>query len=177
MGKIFESPLVSYLVIGSFSLLAAGLMFLIGGSLAEVSNQENTVVGISFKAGGPIAGFIIVFWVSLKVIEQLRKGFDGLATLVLKVPVNDKLPLDKNPSCFSRDQQYACTYGVFNTETGDSNEFQAEYTWEAGHLTVYVRKITPKDRIMIRVTTKQSGSTWESDHFDLQTLPTLIKPL
>lgn len=130
MIKILYSPLVIYLVIGSFSLFAAWLMFQVGGSLAKISNQENTFIGFSFEAGGVFAGFILFFWLSLRTIQDLRNSLPSESRITLKVPVS---PLP--PVRLIRSVNYSCTYWLYDTETGQEREFPAQYTWEAGFLT------------------------------------------
>lgn len=62
-----EHPVVSYFLMGVSSIIATVIFFLIGGSYAEFSGQENTFAGITFKAGGAIAGFVIILFTSLNV--------------------------------------------------------------------------------------------------------------
>ncbi len=173
MVKTLESPMISYLVIGFFSLLAAGIMFLIGGSFAQVANQQGNFLGFTFQAGGAFAGFILVFWLSLKTVERLRLGTPSEEALVVRVPVNDKLPLSEHPSCFARSQSYTCTYVLFDVQSGDRRESPVGYTWEAGHLTVYVPGAGKGDRIQVRVNNGQV--LWESEHIDWRTQATIVK--
>ena len=63
----------NYLMIGVFSIIAAILLFNVGSSFAEVTGQQNTVLGVTFKAGGVIAGFLIIFLLSPGVIEKIEK--------------------------------------------------------------------------------------------------------
>lgn len=176
MRKTLESPIVSYLIIGTFSLFAAGIMFLIGGSFAQVSNQAGNFLGFTFQAGGAFAGFVLVFWLSLKTVERLRQSVPATPEpLVLKVPVNDKLPLIDNRSCFTRGRAYRCTYIVLDMESGESREDEARYTWENGHLTLYVPGAAPGDMIQVRV--RDGQSSWESEHFDWRTQGILVNPV
>lgn len=91
--EFLESPIGTYLVMGTFSLLAAGIMFLVGGSLAEVSGQEGQLLGFTFKAGGSFGGFIIVLWLSFYLMDRLKRsqqspgGAAPAATLDLGKPV------------------------------------------------------------------------------------------
>ena len=148
-------------------------MFQIGGSLAEVSDQKGELLGLSFEAGGAFGGFVLVFWLSPRLLERLRRSYSGDQTVNLKIPINDRLPLSDFPSRFTRAQQYACKYSLFNTQTGDVREFQAEYTWEAGHLTVYVRNVGENDMIMVEV--EDGNTSWSSENFDWRTRETLVK--
>lgn len=74
--ELFKTPIFIYLVLASVSALSALLFFHIGGSLAELAGQ--TEHGFSFKTGGAIAGFLIVFWFSANVIERLY-GINSLS--------------------------------------------------------------------------------------------------
>ncbi len=170
--KLLEAPLVSYLAIGFFSLLAAWVMFLIGGSLATVSNQEGKLLGIGFEAGGAFAGFIIVFLLSQRTVERLRTGQTSSQSLTLRVPVNDQLPLEQHSSVFTQGQSYVCKYWLLNPQTDEEREFDGTYTWEAGHLTVYVREVGEHDLVKIRV--EYQGEIWESENFPGRTLPARV---
>lgn len=64
-----KTPVFIYLVLAGFSTISALLFFHVGGSLAEMVGKPG--YGISFKAGGALAGFLIVFWLSLLGIERL----------------------------------------------------------------------------------------------------------
>src|SRR5206468_2289550 len=65
--------MVQYMIVASCGLLVAFLLFKIGGSFAQVTGQENSVIGVSFEAGGAFAGFLLVFLLSVPVISKLRK--------------------------------------------------------------------------------------------------------
>lgn len=166
MTRSLESPVIAYLIIGSFSLLAAGLMFLIGGSLAEVSGQEGSFLGFGFRAGGAFGGFVIVFWISLTILERLRRADGGNQASGLK------LPLKAQPSKFDRAGSYRCKYWLYDTQTGDNREFPATYTWEAGFLTIYIRDVGENDMIKVRV--EDGQKSWESEHFDARTRETAV---
>ena len=64
-----ERPIISYAIIFVFSIVAAILFFLIGGSVAEISGQGDTFLGLSIKAGGAIAGFVIIFILSIRAVS------------------------------------------------------------------------------------------------------------
>jgi hypothetical protein len=70
--RALEHHMVQYLIVGLFGVFAAFLFFKLGGSFAKVTGQENTVVGISFEAGGGFGGFLLVFLLSVWVIGRLR---------------------------------------------------------------------------------------------------------
>ena len=83
---VLEHYMVQYLVVGSFGVAAAYLFFSIGGSLAEVAGQEKTLLGISFKAGGAFAGFL-VFYSGFGPINRTTSGDPATEpTIALKAP-------------------------------------------------------------------------------------------
>ena len=71
--QALEHHMVQYLTIGFFGVFAAILLFWVGGSLAEVTGNEKSVAGVSFKAGGVFAGFLLVFFASTPIIKGLRR--------------------------------------------------------------------------------------------------------
>lgn len=67
--KFTKTPIFVYIILVSVSAVSALVFFHLGGSLAEFAGKSKH--GFSFSAGGAIAGFLIVFWVSGLVIERL----------------------------------------------------------------------------------------------------------
>ncbi|MFC1560726.1 hypothetical protein ACFL3W_02165 [Pseudomonadota bacterium] len=67
--KFIENPVYIYLVLAGVSAFSSLVFFHVGGSLAEITNK--TEFGLTFKAGGAIAGFLLVFFASLHSIERL----------------------------------------------------------------------------------------------------------
>ena len=70
--RFLDHPLLVYLIIGSFSVISAYIFWSIGDSFAKVVSDK-PVVGVTFEAGGALAGFILVFWLSISIIERLHK--------------------------------------------------------------------------------------------------------
>ncbi len=105
-----------YLVITSVSLVCAVLLFKAGGSLAEVTGEEGTVLGFGFKAGGAIAGFIIIFALSFKDFEKLVAKLPQ-ATInrvyVKRAPKNDA----------SSNGKFECKLWLYDTETGKKDTY------------------------------------------------------
>jgi len=75
---LFTTPVFIYLVLSGVSAVSAIVFFHLGGSLAELTGQ--TDYGFSFRAGGALAGFLLVIWVSVQVIERLY-GIKSLSAL------------------------------------------------------------------------------------------------
>jgi hypothetical protein len=71
-----ERPIGSNIVIFGLSLLAAVILFQFGSSAAEVTGQEGTFLGFTFKAGGALAGFIIIYVLSSNRLDKLRKSYE-----------------------------------------------------------------------------------------------------
>lgn len=146
---MLDHPLVRLLVLAMLSLTAAILLFLLGDSFAEVT-QATPGVGFSFKAGGALAGFLIIFRVLQK---QLARS----------VPVT-KLHLEGAPS-FDRRGTYRCAYEIFNDENGERRHVTVKPRWEAGFLTIDVRDVGHNDLIAIEVMAEGDGSVWTCDFF------------
>ncbi len=64
-----KSPIFIYLVLVCVSTISALILFQFGDSMAEVTGHPDKA--FSFQAGGAIAGFLIVFWLSTRVIVRL----------------------------------------------------------------------------------------------------------
>ena len=154
---ILERPIVSYLIIGIFSVAAAMIFFKLGGSFAKISGQENTLLGFSFEASGALGGFFLIFWISLRALGTLRAKAGR---------IHMKLHLNGKPENFERrDDTYICTYWLYNEDTGESHEFPDKKTrWEAGYLTVDIRDVGPNDLIGVRIKNAQN-KVWQSDYF------------
>ena len=158
MDKFLGHPTVIYLLIVVVSISAAVILFKVGGSLAEVTGQENTFLGFGFKAGGAIGGFLLIFWTSPKVIEMLKNKREKR--------INMRLYLIGNPKNFDRgDTTYTCKYRIFNEETGDSEESKLfKPRWEAGFLTIDIKDVGSDDMIAAHVENEQKD-VWECDYF------------
>lgn len=155
MRHYIDASLIDVAAVGLISLLAAGVMFVVGGSVAEVSDQEGNVLGVTFEAGGAIAGFIIVFLLTSRTLRQFR---DASPKFSIKVPA-----VDTEPTGFSQARNYTCKYSLFATDTGTRQEVPAEYTWEAGFLTVFVKDVRRGDLVRVRI--EDGGNAWESEDF------------
>ena len=154
--KFLEHPTIRYLLIVVVSIFAAVILFKIGGSLAEVTGQEDTIVEFGFEASGAVGGFLIIFWTSPKVIAMLNR----------EKRIGMKLYLIGKPKSFDRsDETYTCKYWIFNEETGDKKESPSvKPRWEAGFLTIDIQHVGPDDMIAAQVKNAQKD-VWECDYF------------
>lgn len=158
--KILDHPIIYYLVIALVSLTCAILLFYLGGSLAEVSGDQNSWLGFSFKASGGIGGFIIIFWLSQKVVMRFSEGHDGGDQ-----KINIKVYLESKDGEFDRSNtSYLAEYNIFNEDTGDNQKYQTSPFWEAGFLTVQARNVGDSDYLTITVR-DSADNVWESDSF------------
>jgi hypothetical protein len=131
-------------------------LFLVGGSLAEVFDEEGTLLGFGFKASGAVAGFLIIFWSSPRMIERLQPTTD---------PVTVTLYLTGEPVHFSpQHNSYKCEGRVYNRRTGVERKFSVSPRWEVVFLTVDFRDIRADDLISVRVEDLKHN-TWEFDYF------------
>lgn len=72
--RYINRSVIAYLIISVVSLGAAFLFFKGAGSFAEVIGPENKALGFSFRAGGAIAGFIIIFILSQKAVLNFDRN-------------------------------------------------------------------------------------------------------
>ena len=86
-----KTPIFIYMVLAGVSAVSSLVFFHLGGSLAEMTG--NTKYGFSFKAGGALAGFLIVIWVSVQIMERLY----GIKSLSIS-ELEDKQNLPKSYS-------------------------------------------------------------------------------
>lgn len=149
-----------FILIGTFSISAAIIFYMIGGSIAEVTGEDNTIIGISFRASGAIAGFIITLYISTKIIEKLEM----ISQITKDMVMHMKLYLVGKPKNFNRQHKYICKYCTFNEETGIKKNFETDYRWEAGYLTLDLRDIDQYDLIKIFVE-DANKDLWECDYF------------
>lgn len=153
-----ERPIVSYIIMGVFSVAAAVIFFLIGGSVAEVSGQEGTLIGVGFEAGGALAGFVIIFLLSLRVIDKLKQTTPEIDRLLREYILRARAD-----SFDPTGGTLICRYMLFDTETGDWGEWnEISYVRAAGGLKIHVREMEPHHIIRVRLKDAQRN-VWVSD--------------
>jgi hypothetical protein len=152
-------PILCYLLIVIISFACAITFFKFGGSLAEVTGNENNLLGLSFKASGAIGGFIIIFWLSQIVILRFFKYFHKYGT------INIKVYLSAGQNGFDRqDDTYEAECIVFNEDSGESKTHSTKPFWEAGYLTVMARDLGEKDFLSVKIKNSRN-KLWVSDTF------------
>jgi len=156
ISRYLDHPVVRYLIIAVFSTLASVIFFALGGSLAAVSNNEDTFLGFSFKASGAIGGFVLIFFASLKALERLTPP---PVELSLQVHVY----LLGIPEGFSREETYVCEGRIFDRESGEKREFTSEPRWEQGYLTIDFHEVGHDDFLGARI--HEGDKVWMLDDF------------
>lgn len=156
--KKFDHPILAYLIISCISLFCAILLFQVGGSLAEVTGNDDTLLGVGFKAGGAVAGFIIIFLLSQKAVLRLKEDQRKESSVI-----NVRVYLQSKSTVFNKSIAYEAEYVIFDSDTGDSETFTAKPFWEAGYLTVFVKGVGEKDFLSIKV--KDQVNVWQSETF------------
>jgi hypothetical protein len=147
-----DHPLVSYLVIGSFSLLSAWICWRLGGSVAEVVTPD-AGVGATIELGGAVAGFAAMFLLSLWVfgkLHQLRR-----ATRTLRVFL---IPREQ----FQAGSDYTCFVTVYDGESGDERRLPVTPRRENGYLTIDLLDL--HDGEMFQIEVQDGTKTWRSDY-------------
>jgi hypothetical protein len=157
--EILERPIISYIVMGIFSSVAAVLFFNIGGSVATVTGEDNSIVKAGFEAGGAIAGFIIIFVLSLRVFENLHK-----LTPEEKRMLREYIIRSQQSGFNPGDHSLACKYKLYDTENGGwwPEWKDISYIRAAGGLKIIVNEMKPKHLIRIRIEDRHN-QIWESE--------------
>ncbi|HEY3103625.1 MAG TPA: hypothetical protein VGJ69_08530 [Pyrinomonadaceae bacterium] len=159
MPKYLNHPIIRYLIISATSILASVIFFKLGGSLAEISNTSGSFVGLSFKAGGALAGFLIFFLLSYRFIDQSANA-----------QIRIKLHVTKQPKNFSdKDgRNYSCTGVVYNPDSNEERRMPLITRWEAGYLTMDFVDLGPNEWIGAEIS-DQSNQVWRVHYFDPRT--------
>jgi hypothetical protein len=148
----FEMPLII-----SISLVCAVLLFNAGGSLAEITGEDKTILGFSFKAGGAIAGFIIIFIISIKSFELLIDQQPRIAIKKIHLKGISKPKLNTSAN-------YSCQIYLYDTKSGKERFLNPKTGWENGMFTVYFAKADLRTTDFYKLTIENDNKNkWESD--------------
>jgi hypothetical protein len=159
MQRYLDHPVIRYVIISVTSILAAVIFFRLGGSLAEISNSDSPLLGISFRAGGALAGALIFFLLSYRFIEKPAVSTSRV-----------KLHVTRNPKNFSDSDGnvYTCTGLIFNPETNEQRRVPLITIWEAGLLTLNFVGVSPDEWIGAEIQ-NQANEIWRVHYFDPKT--------
>ncbi|MBI1830173.1 MAG: hypothetical protein HYR84_01835 [Planctomycetes bacterium] len=141
-------------------LLAAGSAviavgsFFVGGVIAEASSAE-PIFGITFKAGGALAGFVIAFALLFAAYQRLNVTIPLLRVTVW--PPKGDFPATGNP--------YSARLTIMKYASGRLEQRDAVVIWESAGLTVHLRDIEQDDLVMIELT-DCNGKSWRSVYFN-----------
>jgi hypothetical protein len=150
--RSLDHPLVSYLVIGSFSLLSAWLCWRLGGSVAEVVTPD-AGVGATIELGGAVGGFAAMFLLSLWVFRKLHELRRTTRTLrVFLIPREQ----------FQAASGYTCFVTVYDGESGDERRLRVTPRRENGYLTIDLLDL--RDGEMFQIEVQDGTKTWRSDY-------------
>ena len=143
-----DNPVLDYLTIIVCSLIVAVICFKLGGSIAQVSGNENSFLGVTFSASGALAGFFIVFVLSQKALERFRT--QAASRRDRATPV--KIYVHAKPSFDPPATRYKCEASVLNEETGETRTVQLAPRFEAGFLTVHFPDVKSVDYLGAMIT-------------------------
>lgn len=133
-----DRPVVDYLVIIFCSLLVALICFLLGDSLAKVSGNDANFLGFTFEAGGALAGFLIVFALSRRVLERLRREATAARDL-LAIPVS--VYVETQSRFDPPATKYKCEAKLYNVNTGETRTLPMQPGLENGALRFDLRDV------------------------------------
>jgi hypothetical protein len=133
-----DRPAVDYLVIIFCSLVVALICFLLGDSLAKVSGNDANFLGFTFEAGGALAGFLIVFALSRRVLERLRReATTSRDMLAIPVSVYVETQSRFDPPA----TKYKCEAKLYNVNTGETRTLPMHPGLENGALRFDLRDV------------------------------------
>jgi hypothetical protein len=149
-----------YVLVFLISFLFSVLFFNIGGSLAEVTNSSGTFLGFGFKAGGAIAGFVIIVAVSIKVI-------DHFATAVPATPFDIRLKVKGANLPFKQLDTYVADASI--SREGKDNIFPVQPRWDYGYLAIDLTQVLPDDKIAVVIKNREDDARqWQVSQFLLK---------
>lgn len=150
---MFNNPITKVLLLAGFSFVGAAFFWLVGGTVAEVTGKTG-ILGLTFKAGGGLAGFLIVFFSLFIAFERLAGRSKFLMVSLIGSPVN----------FVKAGNTYNGTYMILRPQSQTKHEYHFEARWQAGSLTVDIPNVAQEDLIKI-VVSNQHGDSWESEYF------------
>ena len=148
-----NTRLLHLLILAGASLLIATACYYLGGVIAEAASAT-PILGVTFKATGSIAGFLISFGALFLAYRKMK-----ITSLTLRVAVRTrkgKFTKAGNP--------FAARITIIKQASGKQHQQDAIVIWEVGALIVHLREIEDDDLVMI-VVTDGAGTTWQSDFF------------
>lgn len=162
METLLRHPVVLYLLVAITSIAAALILFEAGGSLAEVTSEGNEVIGFGFRAGGALAGFIIILMLSVRVLQKFNdfgRGEDVGSKMSMK------FHLEGAPEAFARNSPYVGKIDLFDEDSGEKKTIEVtDFRWENRALTFDLPEIKKSHLLAIKVT-DENGRSWLCDHF------------
>jgi hypothetical protein len=153
-----NEPMARYIILFIFSLAAAVGFYFLGGSVASVSGNSGTFLGIGFKATGAIAGFVIIYVISYRSLLRLADRPPDFKPLKLRLRVRGHRPAF---SWDGRPYQALCT---ILRESGEESVVEPDQGWEPPYIILNLDEIRPDDRIGITIKNAQ-GLTWQVSSF------------
>ncbi|MGH9760526.1 MAG: hypothetical protein ACREDR_42105 [Blastocatellia bacterium] len=165
--RLLDHPLLMYLVIGSFSLGAAYLLW----ELGSAAGLSGTRAGVSFQAGGSLAGFILVFYLSLSAFVRLH----GLAPKDHGVERRVRVFLEPR-KVFERGTDYNCRVVLYDDEIGEERTLDVAPKRENGYLTIDLADMRRSERFKIELR-NSSDKVWESEYHHLSAPRAEMRPL
>jgi hypothetical protein len=148
-----NTRLLHLLSLAGASLTIASACYFLGGMIAEAASAT-PIMGVTFKATGSIAGFLIAFGALFLAYRKMN-----VTLLTLRVAVRTrkgKFPKAGSP--------FTARITIIKQASGNQHQQDAIVIWEAGALIVHLRDIEDDDLVMIALT-DAAGTAWQSEFF------------
>ncbi len=141
------------MAIGTFSVVAAYILWKIGGNAAKVMS-DNPAVGITFELGGAIAGFASVFYILRWAFKEFHELQPPLRSIkVFLIPRKH----------FAAQDTYSCKVWIYDDEVGEERTQELTPRREAGFLTILLRNMRQTETFRIELFNSQNKS-WQSEY-------------
>lgn len=142
------------LILAAASILVATACFYLGGIVAEAASAS-PIVGVTFKAGGALAGFVITLILLFYIYQNIQ----------LERPVIINVTVTLSSGNFTKKgNDFNGRATIMKRANATTNERSVPVVWQAGGLTVQLRNIEPDDLVMLSISDSLGGS-WKSEFF------------
>ena len=141
------------LILAALSLFIAAVCYFLGGLAAHVVSAT-PIQGVTFEAGGSLAGFLISFIFLFRAYQKT----------VVTIPLCKVTVTSPAGPFTAKSNPFAAQITIMKYASGKTSAQSANVIWEAGGLTVHLRDLEIDDLVMISLTDGR-GKTWKSNHF------------
>lgn len=177
MPKLIEQPLIQICVLAGISTAITGLLFLVTGSFAEVASGGSEALGFTFKAGGGVAGFLIIFEFLRRLLTKLMgmQHKSGKSEGIVKELSIHNGP--KGPDVVKT--AYKCCLELYDKDTGLTRHIYPKFSAQSNMSAVHLApgQVHSSETARVCIKQKENGPWWLSTEVQLSTVPVSVTEL